>query len=208
MYENPTIDRLTAIQSVDYAHFAAVGTWIARRNPCNACGWHWQEYGPPLQVQWEPSSRAIGDFSWDGPFGYLFIATQRVVDYFREMHIDCDFFPVKYVEPERKSVGKCVSYPYDGPSLMWGLCRSFVKLDTISSNVVLTSSCPECGDSRYTFRNKGIIIRENDWGGERMFRIISNGNSKATFVTEEGRELIQRGGFTNVTFSEAGFIIN
>jgi hypothetical protein len=39
-----------------------------------------------------------------------------------------------------------------------------------------------------------------------MFRITTNGQSTATFVTEEGRQMIEREEFTNIAFSEVGQI--
>lgn len=207
MYENPTADRLVRMKSVAFAHFSALGTWADERVPCKICGWHWQTIVPPLLVQWEPSTDVIGDFSWDGPFGYTFVVKESVAESLRAMHFECDFLPVSFMSPERKRNARCVPYPYTGPKLLWGECGTFVDLDQEASHVELTSSCPACGDVRYTFRNSGIVIRREKWGGQRMFRITTNGRSAATFVSEEGLQLILDAGFSNVAFSEAGEIV-
>ena len=207
MYEKPTADRIVAMRSVDYAHFSALGTWVSEREVCKACGWHWQTYGPPLLVKWEPSSDAIGDFSWDGPFGYLFVVKEDVANSFRAMDIECRFLPVEYVAPDKKREVKSVPFPYKGPTLLWGCCDAFVDLDFTASNVSVRSSCEVCGSVRYTFRVDNIVIRRANWHGEKMFRLKSNGSSAATFVTEGARDLICRAGFSNVAFTLAGEIV-
>lgn len=62
MYEDPTTDRLMAMKSVDFAHFAALGTW-SEGSVCKVCDAHTSDYIPPLLVQWERSTDVIGDFS-------------------------------------------------------------------------------------------------------------------------------------------------
>jgi hypothetical protein len=205
MYENPTADRLVEMRSVEYAHFSALGTWEYEREPCKICGWHWQTIVPPLLVQWEPSTDVTGDVSWDGPFGYTFVVRQQVAKALNAMHFDCSFLPVEYVKPERKR--NTVPFPYRGPRLLWGRCSASVELDMAASAVTLESSCSACGDVRYTFRNKGIVIRPTSWKGQKMFRITTNGRSGATFVTEEARRLLEGARFSNISFSEAGQIL-
>lgn len=205
MYESPTIDRLMAMKSVEYAHFSAVGTWVAKRKPCITCGWHWQDYGPPLQVQWEQSGEVIGDFSWDGPFGYIFVVKEHVAESLRAMQFDCRFLPVEYVKPKRKR--NTVQFPYEGLKLLWGQCSIGLEPDLAASGVKLECSCSVCGDTRYTFRNNGIYIPRKNWSGQKIFRITTNGRSCATFVSEEGRQLIKRASFSNVSFYEAGQIV-
>jgi hypothetical protein len=190
-----------------FACFSAVGTWIDEREECEACGWHWQRIAPPLLVQWAPSSDVIGDFSWDGPFGYVFVVKHRVVRFMKANGFGARFLPVKVVPPTSKRKTKIVPFPYTGPKLTWCECNTFVNLDMRASKVALESSCPVCGDVRYTFRFKGIVIRRKEWHGEKMFRITTNGRSAATFVTEEGRRLLEDQGFTNLAFSEAGEIV-
>jgi hypothetical protein len=208
MYENPTTDGLLAMKSVAYAYFSVLGKWVSKRDPCNACGWHWQELGPPLLIGWEPSADVLGDFSWNGPFGYTFLVKEHAAARLRDMQVACDYFPVEYTAPIRAGSAKCVAIPYVGPQLTGALCQSFVELDMHASEVTKTKSCSVCGWLKYSFRYDGIVIRERDWHGENMFRITTNGRSEATFVTEHGREMIEREQLTNIAFSEAGEIMN
>jgi hypothetical protein len=208
MYENPTVDRLMEMQSAPFAHFSALGTWFPDPwTVCSSCGNDNQICIEPLLVQWEPSTDRIGDFSWDGPFGYVFIVQRRVVDLFQSNGMECDFLRVKYVPPESKRRrAKCVPYPYTGPELRWAECNTLLDLDMNASGVEVKMSCPVCGTIKYTFRKEGIVIRRNQWHGENLFRIRTNGRSAATFVTEEGRQLLQKAKCSNVAFSVAGEI--
>ena len=205
MYNDPTIDQLVAMKSARFAHFSALGTWSDGKE-CKICGAHTYEYIPPLLVRWEPSTEIIGDFSWDGPFGYLFIVKDHVAKFLRAMIFGCDFYSVEYVPPKQKRKIKCCPYPYEGTELKWGKCNTFVDLDLQASEVSIRESCSVCGTVDYTFRNNGIVIPRRNWRGEKMFRITTNGKSLATFVTEEGRSLIEDAGFSNVAFAEAGEI--
>ena len=203
MYQNPTTDKIVET-SATFAYFSAVGTWTNQREPCKACGWHWQMRIPPLLVQWQPSSNVIGDFSWDGPFGYTFVVKSDVASVLRRMQYEFEYYPVKYVKPQRKR--GTVAFPYMDPSLLWVECPAKVDLDKEASAVELKSACSACGDLRYTFRYNQIVIRRHQWHGEKVFRITTNGRSDATFVTEDGRKLIEDSKFSNINFSVAGQI--
>lgn len=204
MYANPDADDLAKVDSVEFAHFSVVGTWNYRREPCDQCGYYWQEIISPLLVQWEPSSRRIGDFSWDGPFGYTFLLKAPVARRLNESGLAIKTAAVEYVKPDRK--GEVVEFPYTGPQLVWAKDLPMVELDREASGVSQTSSCSSCGDVRYTFRDNGIIIRENDWQNHHIFRIATNGPA-LTFVTELGRSIIEREELTNISFREAGEIM-
>lgn len=189
-----------------FAYFAAIGTWKDLRDPCAACGWHWQTLGPPLVVQWEPSSTVVGDFSWDGPTGYTFIVRDHVAEELRRLKFECSFSPVTYERPERKR--NTVPFPYRGPKMLWVQCTQAVDLDMKASRVKLESSCDACGRNDYTFRYRRIVIRQADWKGQKMFRIVTNRTSQATFITEEGLRLIERTGFSNLLCAKAGEIVS
>lgn len=208
MFDKLSLEEFVGMKTAPFASFKAVGTWRDEREPCRACGWHWQGVAPPLLVEWEPSSDIIGDFSWDGPFGYVFVVQDRVVKFLKATAFGCPFLPVEVVRPSSKRKDRIVPFPYQGPNLTWCWCDIFVDLDQQASQVKLESSCLVCGDVRYTFRNKGIVIRRQKWNGEKMFRITTNGRSAATFVSEEGKALLANEGFSNLGFAEAGEILD
>ncbi len=204
MYESPSVETLAGMTSVEFAHFSVLGTWTYRREPCKSCDYYWQEIAPPLLVRWEPSTDRMGDFSWDGPFGSTFVITSQVAAGLKKMGFGCTFGPVRVVKPARKR--RTVPFPYEGPKLCWGQCSTEIELDMKASCVKLESSCSECGDKRYTFRNSGIVIRRKQWKRQLMFRISTNG-PEVVFVTEEGRKRLQDAQFSNIAFTEAGEIV-
>lgn len=203
MYENPTVESLSQLKVVEFAHFSVVGTWAYRREPCKTCQYYWQEIVPPLLIQWEPSTERIGDFSWDGPFGERFIVRKHVSELLQSFQFGCNFSQVEVAKSKRTK--NTVPFPYKGPELLWGQCQVTVDLDMKASGVKVESSCPDCGDVRYTLRKSGIVIRRSQWNRQHMFRISSNGPA-IVFVTENGRQMLQTAGLTNVAFAEAGVI--
>jgi hypothetical protein len=207
MYQNPTVDSVMA-HPKDYAHFSGIGTWIDDGSKCDDCGWHGQSLSEPLLLEWEKGSDNIGDFSWEGPFGYLTVVTKKQANWLKKQKFGCRFLRVQVVEPEKVSKrARQVKFPYGGPEIFWLVCNKFVDLNKSASGVKLETSCEVCGWTAFTFKYKDIVINKNSWHGELMFRITTNRNSKATFVTEKGKELIEAKGCTNISFSPAGEIV-
>ena len=194
------------IASVRFAFFSAVGTWTDEREPCKACGWHWQALAPPLLVQWERSSTEIGDFSWDGPYGTICVVKTSVAERLTKLGFDCHFSAVDYVKPNKKR--RTVPFPYTGPRQLWLQSSPMVDLDMGASGVKLESCCDVCGDMRYTFRYEGIAIHRDQWNGRKIFRISTNGRADTMFVSEEGLRLLEETGFTNVQVRAAGEIVD
>jgi hypothetical protein len=191
-----------------YAHFSVLGTWYpVPGTVCAACGSHNQILVEPLVVKWEPSSNVVGDFSWDGPFGYVFIIRENVETFLRSHKCDVACASVKYVETESALVdGERVAVPQQRDKLRWACCNTRIKLEMEASNVFVKVQCELCGTRTYTFRRDGIVIKGGEWHGEMMFRIVTNGKSQATFVTEEGMHLLRSARFTNISFTHAGEI--
>ncbi len=175
MHENATTQKLLDLPPAAFAHFAAVGTWKSQREPCNSCGWGRETIVPPLVVQWEPSSKVIGDFSWDGPFGLTPIVRDSAAAVLSAPEFCCQLHPVVYIKPDR--IRQTVAFPYNGPTLQWSDCQARVELDREASGVTMLSSCSFCGDTRFDFRMEGIVIRKSAWSGQLMFRIATNGHS-------------------------------
>lgn len=206
-HQNATTDSVAANEA-QFADFSAVGTWVNDGSRCEVCGWHGQSLREPLLVQWDAGSDVVGDFSWDGPFGYVNLVRENVSRFFQEYNYSCSLHSVEYVASERPCSSPCIGHPYTGPKQFWAKCTAFVDLDLDASKVGIKLSCDECGRVKYTFRNQGIVIPRQNWNGEKMFRITTNGPSFATFVTDEARREIERQSFSNITFSPAGEIMD
>jgi hypothetical protein len=213
MYEDPMggqlTDRLMAMKSAPFPHFSVLGTWSPQMAECfRACASHNERLVEPLVVRWEQSIDVVGDFSWDGPFGYVFILKDNVADFMQGFGARFDLLNVEVLPRTTNSTrANCIPKPYRGPRLRWCRCRQLLDLDKTASNVVVKSCCSVCGALRHTFRYQGIVIRRKDWRGEHMFRIRTNGESLATFVTEKLRHAIQDARFSNVSFTKAGEIV-
>lgn len=187
-----------------WAQFSAVGTWNAERRLCEVCGWPWEELVPPLLIQWESSTETIGNFSWDGPFGYQCVVTEDTSESLARMIDGIEYADVVVLEPDRKR--RVVPFPYTGPRLLWLRTQTCVELDREASEVEKTVDCSICGHEEFTFKYESIVIRKSDWNGEHIFRIKTNGNSAATFITEELKNQIESVGFANFQCRVAGEI--
>ena len=148
----------------------------------------------------------IGDFSWDGPFGYLSLVTQNVVNFFHDY--DCAFHSVEYVIAQQAAGSPIVPRLHEGTKLLWLESTRFVHLDPDASDVSIKRLCGKCGRVKYSFCKHGIVIPKANWNGEKIFRLTENGPSFATFVTDEARREIEVRGFSNVSFTPAGKIMD
>jgi len=206
-HENPTTDRVSSLKS-SFADFSAVGTWVDDGSRCDACGWHGQSLRQPLLVEWEAGEDEIGDFSWDGPFGYISVVTRNVANFFRDYDYACAFHSVEYVAAQHAVGSPSAPYPYEGPKQLWLESTRFVHLDLDASNVSIKLSCDKCGRVKYSFCKQGIAVPKANWNGEKMFRLAENGPSFATFVTDLARREIEAQGFSNISFTLAGKIVD
>ena len=83
-------------ESYDYARFAHTGTWSKETEYCEKCEYSNQHLIEPLQIEWEPDTDAIGDFSW---CGYSIIVLDRVKEHLIEYEFECEFGEVEVRRP-------------------------------------------------------------------------------------------------------------
>jgi hypothetical protein len=187
---------------LQFARFSAVGTW--KEGPtCKECEHTPATYTEPFQVEWEPESDNIGDFSWSG---YSVVVKATVGAQLVEKGIECSLGRVEFIRPTTpRRKRKIVPFPYEGPKLKWLMPTKVVALDLEESGIPLLLECRSCGRKKYKFKTKGLVIPKANWHGVKMFRLAQFG-SQATFVTEEGKKVIEGLHVTNVTFKKAGII--
>lgn len=185
------------------ARFSHVGTWTSGKL-CAACDQPTSKLVQPLLVEWEPGSDYVCQFSW---CSYIAIAMTSLAQQLIEHGIEWDLGRVSYVEPESKTDKKSVPYPYMGPHLSWLMPREQIALNEYKSGVELLIDCNKCGQKKYTFSTKGIVIDRQNWQGENVFHIKQFGRSRAMFITETGVEVLNALGVKNMALSEAGAIL-
>lgn len=185
-----------------YGSFSHVGTWT-HGGICKKCGEGTSVLVEPLQLEWDPGSDRIGDFSW---CGYAFIVLGSVTAFFSGNGFECRYGTVEVMQPQAPTRLPRVTYPYHGPNLYWVIATEYVPLDETRSGVELRTDCDLCRQKKYTFRRDGLVVDKSVWSGQKMFRLSQYKKSGATYVTEEviGRLIDQ--GFSNFGHIEAGVI--
>jgi|GEM_PF-2931962 len=196
------------LDNYEYARFAHTGVWV-KTTRCKACYavvdkgiTSLLSLSAPLQIEWEPDSNIIGDFSW---CGYTVIVTEKVKQFFLKHKFECDFGMVdihKSTTPKRSR--KTVPFPYEGPTLHWLIPKIYIALDEVESELEIKSKCSVCGSVQYQFKAEKIVIPKACWNGSKIFRVKQFIPSSATFITEKGLEEILSQKFTNFWFREAG----
>lgn len=211
-----------------YAHAGRRGSWSqAQGGVCPECTASRQIREQPLVIAWEPGSDEVGDFSCPG-FDSEVVVTDRVLRVLRDHFGGFEAGPVEMTEdPDVPKRAKRVRLPYRGPSLHELWVTAWVHLDPQRSTVELEHKCRTCGDERWQLygverwdshfdsehkrhvRTKserlpraGVFVKEADLGGKDIFRVHEFPGW--IFCTEPVRELIEKEGFTNVSFLEMG----
>ena len=204
-----------------------------REGLCEECtGPPREERRCPLILEWARGSDQIGDFTWEvckeGP-----VVTKRVYKDLASHFSGFEAGPIVMQEPESKrKTGKpkrrrsCVNLPYEGPELceLWVTAR--VVWDRQRSTIRQIRNCKTCGrkyyrlegmESRDYFWNPetlayesvpiprkpgcGIIVRESKLAAD-IFKIPEFLN--IVLCTPAVKDFIERAGYTNVAFPEAG----
>lgn len=190
----------------DYAEFAHVGVWEKFREYCEKCTAPDSKLVEPLQIEWEPGSDVIGDFSW---CGYTITVQDKVKNFLVAKGFEVNFGSVevhKSSTPKRRQ--RAVPSPYDGPKLHWLMPTEKLNTDIEMSGLQIKIDCSSCGLRRYKFKMNGLFISKSELGGRKMFRINQFDTSSATYVTEEGLQELVSQNFTNFWFRETGTVFD
>jgi hypothetical protein len=83
----------------DFARFSHLGTW-SPGSVCKGCGLSSVELVEPLQIEWEPGTERIGDFSW---CGYHCVVTSKVRRFLADAGFECGFCGVEVLPPNQKT---------------------------------------------------------------------------------------------------------
>ncbi len=186
----------------EFARFSHVGTWTPG-SVCKECGLSSAKLIEPLQIEWNPGTERIGDFSW---CGYHCVVVDKVRRLLTVAGFECRFGSVVVMPPTENTRMPRVPFPYSGPILSWLIPDKRLRLNADRSGVELISDCSRCGQKRYAFKRDGLLIDARDWVGEKLFLVEQFGKSRATYVTELGLEALSKEGFTNLCPRVAGSI--
>lgn len=187
----------------DYAGIAHRGTWSKSTGICPNCGQHGQHLIEPLQIEWEPGSDMIGDFSW---CGFTFAVKENAKQFFIQNRFECNFGKVEIQKLSTKRRGrKIVPFPYKGPKIHWVMPYKHINLDNEKSALEIKSDCKVCNRLVYKFQLDGLLIPKSEWHGEKMFNITQYGDTP-TYISEDALQEILSQDFTNFNYSKAGII--
>jgi len=210
-----------------FARASRRGSWSPSSGVCSECGASSQERIQPLVLEWEPGSDRVGDFTWPG-FGGDIAITEQVVKALKAF----GGFEPGSVEMVQDPNGSCrgkprVRLPYQGPPLydLWVMQQ--VHLDLERSSVWLVKECGTCRRRQFTV--DGIERWETGWDKERRESVkahIPRSRGLGLYVAEDVlagtaifrthefpgwilctdpvKELVEKEGFTNVSFLEVG----
>jgi hypothetical protein len=186
----------------NFARYSHVGTW-AEDFVCDACGEPTSRLVEPLQIEWDNGTDRIGDFSW---CGYEAVVVDAVRAFLEGNAFEARFGAVEVIQPTGRAVRKRVAFPYRGPHLTWLMPTVRLPIDESKSGVHLKSDCSICTQRRYTFKREGLVVAQDVWRGEKLFRVQQFRRSSATFISEEGLSLLESKKFLNLCPRPAGHI--
>lgn len=185
----------------EYARFSHVGTWT-KGELCVKCGQPTSKLVQPLQIEWEPGAKVIGDFSW---CGFSAVVTIETGAWLQKEGFDVELGEVSVVESPHRDENLQV-YPSDGKVLKWLQPIKRLPLNEVKSNIQLLIDCDVCNQRKYSFKKEGLFIDKDKFSKEKIFCIQQFTRSNAIFVTEEAVKIIQDAGLNNVEFINAGAI--
>jgi hypothetical protein len=216
--------------------FAAcrLGDWVESHQPNKLSWWKWGNVCPncrttveilvePLQMRWIEGSALIGDFVGSGPYTNHLLVQQKVIDFFNHHDYFSTYHNVEFlanppISPRsRKPRYPIVPTPYTGPKLINIRAKYGVHFNLEKTGIKYELMCSLCGYKNYDpshdldLDKKMIVIDEEEWNGLRSFKIFDMtlpiaGEAHPVYVSEEGRDILLKQGFTNMWFREVGRI--
>lgn len=215
-----------------FAEAGRRGSWTpaSGEGVCPECTASRQRRAKPLVIEWRSGSDVVGDFTWVG-YGEEVVTTEEVLDFLVDRFSGFEAGPVEMVQdPNLKRTNRAKSrvwLPYDGPPLRELWVTTWVHIDPERSSAELQRRCGTCGtefwelygvehwDSHFDqelkqlvrtkterLPNAGVFVREADLAGAHIFRVHEL--PAWVFCTDPVREVVEKAGFSNVSFLEMG----
>lgn len=196
------------------------GTWQyppGIQGLCPMCNGSRQRRVPPLIAEWKYGPKT-GDFSWSAAGEIVITETVRKFLLSRYKRLSAE--PVNFLNTRKSMRSELMELGLPGP----------VTINTDRSSVKKVFACNECGRERYEINDvenvstrwdkksqsgltirtarvpeSGIYITSAELNGYEIFRIKEM--PSWAFCTDTARSDIEKAGFTNIGFLEAGDII-
>lgn len=207
-----------------FARASRVGTWEQQGDPPRSVR------VPPMVIEWEPSSTAVGDFTWAGPGEYL--VKKSVAEEIRDAGFGGFEMGVVEMRPNRdhkRPKRNMISLPYDGPEVVELMVTKWVPLDMEHSTVKVARY--EDGKPVYALEGMettktvdwnretgelekihiprtpgmGAYVRKSELNDCSFFKMIEL--PVGFLCTDRARDFILDKCYTNIGFSEAGEVI-
>jgi len=135
----------------EFADFSHVGTWSEETEYCASCEYSNQQLIEPLQIEWEPGSDIVGDFSWCGA---AILINEYVKEVFEKNGLECKYGKVEIKESTTPIRGrKIVGCPYTGLKLYWLIPNRIIDVD-IERSELLGEKCKSMWSGRLFFLKK------------------------------------------------------
>ena len=226
-----SLETIGGLMNSEFA-FCMFSDLVKTHKPTSPSWWKWGDSCPncdrsivtlikPLRMKWYEGSERIGDFACEGPL----LCQEKVVKFFHETNFyvrytDVEFTPVPPPSPKSRKPNYPIvsSTPYTGPDFFGIFPKYGVHLNDEKSGIVRELSCPVCGNVCYDMFQKeypsdwwkDLVIDEEEWNGLKLFGLFAFGSFLSTgygvFLSEEGRDLLMKQGFTNLKCEEVGRI--
>lgn len=189
---------------------------------------------PPTVIQWAPGSDYVGDFTWPESYVIVVKAdvASELTGRFSELEalqVSMEKTDPAYMATAKYSSKRVVKLPYSGPPLRGVRTVTEVELNFGRSTITIdlcdicertfgvldkrerwvTERDSETGELGHVHqpraRGEGVIVDRELLGGSNWFRLgLLGGAGSVTFCTSGAKDFIERKGYTNIAFLEAG----
>jgi hypothetical protein len=182
----------------------ACGAVVTARS-CSLCDDYFEKLGSPMQIEWEPGSVEIGDFSW---CSFVPIVTDAARRKLQHAGIGAKFSAVRVRSPSDRRTRGRVRSPYAGPRLYRLHARTELMIDEAASALAMQRYCERkvCGMSRLRYRASRLVVRTPPSQAPLLFEVRQYQPDSALYVSDEGKALIESIGLSNLRFTRVGHL--
>lgn len=186
------------------AYFAHVGTWVKIlegkdvRDACPACAHSIYRLVSPLVIQNSDGAELpLLDCSW---CMRCMIFTEECAQRIESAGLRARFDPVEVRYEGRGEAGNNVHNPFTGRRFRWPLGAVVARLDLARMEIPESPECPRCKERFYTSKKEPLHLLCEPGSEDALISVreFTSFWGRRLFVSEVGRELMNRAKVTNV----------